>query len=57
MIGEVAIATGINVTKLSGIFGYSSKSGSLSKSGLDADKEQVLCSFDFDTYFDFDPDE
>jgi hypothetical protein len=43
--------------KLSGIFGYSSKSGSLSKSGLDADKQLVLCCFDFDPDFDSDPDE
>jgi hypothetical protein len=44
------------MSKLSGIFGHSSKSGSLSKSGLDADKQQAFCWFDFDTDFDFDPD-
>jgi hypothetical protein len=46
-----------NVTRLSEIFDYSSKSGSLSKSGLDADEQRVWCCFDSDFDSDFDPDE
>jgi hypothetical protein len=42
------------VTKLSGIFRYSSKSLLLSKSDHDADKQQALYCFDFDALSAYD---